>query len=204
MFLKHFSVWFGLSTLHCAGCCTESTQRVLLHESSCAETLKGSKAKYEGTAATYISQQTYPKCQSMAWEWVTPLTSGDFWSIDLRPWFELLLSSCDFSHTGGSAGVWARPSKAQSYGVTGVFFRVREQQGTSVGCCWPWHWFWPRQWPTLHYHLWHVYFCRSFGFCFGCWFGSWILGTIFRNCKIPSEPCNADLLNNLLCFPWGW
>lgn len=75
MFLKHTLLSRNVYTSLCWMLHTE-------HENSCAETLKGSKAKYEGTAAIYISQQIYPKCQNVAREWVTPLTPGDFWSIE--------------------------------------------------------------------------------------------------------------------------
>lgn len=153
-------------------------------------------------------QQMYPKCTAnvsqMSERGKGMGNSSNFWRL-LEHWFEALIwAAFEFmwhlSHWWSFAG----PAKLSPVEWLVCSFRVGEQQETSVGWWWPWQWFWPKQWPMLLYHLWHIYLCRSSGFCFGCWFGSWILGRIFQNCKIPSEPCNPDLLNNISCFPWVW
>lgn len=105
-----------MSAFHCAGYCTDSTRVLVL------KLWKDQKPNMEALQPLRSASKHIPNIRTWGGNGKL-LTSGDFGSMDLRPWFELLLSSCDISHPGGPAGIWARPYKAQSCWVTGVFLQ---------------------------------------------------------------------------------
>lgn len=188
-----------MSTLHRAGCCTERTRVLVL------KLWRDQKPNMKAlqVQCSHLRQPANISQMSEHGEGIG--NSINFWRL-LEHWFEALIwaafelmwhlshrwSCRDLSQTQQSSVLrsdWCAPSE-QGSNKKHLWYGAGHDTG-----------FEPNSDPLciIIYDI-----CRSSGFCFGCWFGSWILETIFRNCRIPSEPCKADLLNNLSCFPWVW
>lgn len=181
-----------MSEPHSARCCAERTRQFLCW--NC------------GRVKTQILVVLHVQCRQLkqpanispntARERVTPLMSGELgaliWGPDLSCFWVCLMLFRPTALQGSET------DPAGPYGVTVMFLQSDRATRNVYKALenWPWPWFWCNRDPLCIIS--RLHFSRSSGFCFGCWFGTWTAGAIFRNHRI--QPC--WMISHV--FNWVW